>query len=60
MQTTENKTIRERNNRQTKRNKRKPKVTNYLNSKINHLKKLFSKAKEICYNYSNNFIDIEC
>ena len=38
MQTTENKTIRERNNRQTKRNKRKPKVTNYLNSKINHLK----------------------
>ena len=37
MQTTENKTIRERNNRQTKRNKRKPKVTNYLNSKINHL-----------------------
>ena len=39
MQTTENKTIRERNNRQTKRNKRKPKVTNYPNSKINHLKK---------------------
>ena len=42
MQTTENKTIRERNNRQTKRNKRKPKVTNYLNSKINHLKKSYS------------------
>ena len=60
MQTTENKIIRERNNRQTKRNKRKPKVTNYQNSKINHLKILFIKAKEICYNYSNDFIDIEC